>query len=126
MSKMIRPTCGTLLLAVCGAALPLMACADDASDPAGLENARAGLVACMYPNKDLNLCNTLVHFEIAKDDSVVVLGDHRVSGNMVMHLKFHAAVKDGAICGRVTDDDMMQATFTVVGRPATDDQAKAL
>jgi hypothetical protein len=126
MSMIARTMCGMLLLATCSVPSQLVQAAQ-ASSMEGLQNARAGLVACLRPDTARRRCNTLTLYQFKTADSIDILSDVTMSAAppIVMSTIFRAIVKGDAICiQQSTAEDVAHSTFTIAGNTASEGETR--
>jgi hypothetical protein len=103
----------------------LMAGAPEALDADPLARARAGELQCDGPDLAHRTCKAISNYVFAPDGAVTNKSESLIStsGPMVMRTTSHVSVRDGAVCGPVSGEDIDQAQLVFAGRPISGPQA---
>jgi hypothetical protein len=110
----------SLLAGVLGVAhAPSAAAQDD-----GLAPAREGQLHCYVPNVERKTCQSLAGYSF-DGDSVSSSGSVMIMPQplIVMSMTSSATMRDGALCGPLTQGDLDSANFTIEGVAATPEEA---
>lgn len=108
----------------------LMAGAPETVSADPLARARAGEVQCDGPDLAHRTCKAISSYAFAPDGVVTNQSESVISasGPMIMRTTSHVSVRDGAVCGPVSGEDIDQAQIIFAGRPISgtqSDQVKA-
>jgi hypothetical protein len=103
----------------------LMAGAPEAADADPLARARAGEMQCDGPDVAHRTCKAISTYVFAADGAVTNQSESLISasGPMIMRTTSRVSVRDGAVCGPVSGEDIDQAQLVFAGRPINGQQA---
>jgi hypothetical protein len=104
----------------------LMAGAPETLNADPLARARAGELQCDGPDLAHRTCKAISTYVFAPDGGVTNKSESVISasGPMIMRTSSHVAVRDGAVCGPVSGEDIDQAQLVFGGRPISGPQAE--
>lgn len=87
-----------------------------------LSPARAGQLQCFEPNVATKTCQTLGGYAFAANGAITNDAQVLISPQpaIVMRVRSPVAVRNGAICGPLSADDISRATFTIDGAAASE------
>jgi hypothetical protein len=108
-----------VMVAFAAASAPVRADEGQADGPLG--PAREGKGQCYSPDAAAKTCRSIAWYRW--DDKGFITNRAEVALNatdaaLVMTNETSVAVKDGAVCGPIRVEDLVEATFTVNGQPA--------
>lgn len=103
----------------------LMAGAPEMQDADPLARARAGELQCDGPDLAHRTCKAISNYVFAADGAVTNQSESVISasGPMIMRTTSHVSVRDGAVCGPVSGEDIDQAQIIFGGKPVSGQQA---
>jgi hypothetical protein len=90
--------------------------------------AKQGLVQCYAPDPGKKTCRSMGGYAIQSDGTILNTASVLVSPNplIVMRTSAPVRIKDGAICGVISQADLDQASFTYEGKPLDGEGAAKL
>lgn len=119
-----------LVRLVSGAALALGLMASPVLAQSGdvLAPARAGQLQCFEPNAAAKTCQSLGSYVFGASGSIENVAEILLmpSPLIVMRASGPVTFENGAICGPLRAEDIANATFTVNGAPASEEEATQL
>jgi hypothetical protein len=109
-------------VAICGALMfgpPALAQSGDVLAPA-----RQGQVQCFVPNVAAKTCQSIGSYAFNANGAIDNVSETLImpAPLVVMRASAPVTVRNNAICGPLTAADIARATFTIDGRPATEQQ----
>lgn len=105
--------------------LPLLLAGAPEADADPLSRARSGELQCDGPDAAHHTCKAISSYVFAPDGAVTNQSESVISpsGPMIMRTSSQVAVRDGAVCGPVSGEDIDKAEIIFAGRPITGEQA---
>lgn len=98
---------------------PVAAQTDDALAPA-----RAGQAQCFVPNAEAKTCQSIASYVFNANGVIDNISETLLMPQPVVVMRTSSPVtaRDNALCGPLTAEDLGRATFTIDGRPATEEE----
>lgn len=93
-----------------------------------LTPARAGQLQCFEPNVAAKTCQTLGGYAFGANGAITNDAQVLISPQpaIVMRVSSPVAMRNGAICGPLSVDDINRATFTIDGSAASESDTRAI
>jgi hypothetical protein len=94
-----------------------------------LAPAREGQLQCYVPNVEAKTCESLAGYSFDAQGGIVSQGEVLISPAqplVVMSMSSPVTVRNGALCGPMTAEDLQRASFTIDGAPADAAQTQSI
>ena len=91
-----------------------------------LAPAREGQLQCYVPNAPAKTCQSLAGYSFDAQGGIMSQGDVMVMPQplIVMRVSTPVALRNGAVCGPISPEDLQRATFTIDGVAANETETQ--